>query len=85
MIAHGARRRRHRAACHPFELECQTIRCREPPRTNTANGTPAAGQPERQGNKLHPNRAGYAAMAHSIDLNMLRPPRVAKRMAAVAK
>jgi lysophospholipase L1-like esterase len=35
------------------------------------------------GDKLHPNRAGYAAMANSIDLNMLRPPLVAKKMAQV--
>jgi lysophospholipase L1-like esterase len=35
------------------------------------------------GDKLHPNRAGYAAMAQSIDITLLRPPLVAKKVPAV--
>jgi lysophospholipase L1-like esterase len=33
------------------------------------------------GDKLHPNRAGYAAMANSIDLSLLAPRRAAKKLA----
>ena len=35
------------------------------------------------GDKLHPNRAGYHAMAYSIDLKMLMPAPAAKRTAAL--
>jgi lysophospholipase L1-like esterase len=42
---------------------------------NSTTGGPA-------GDKLHPNRAGYAAMANSIDLSLLVPRLEPRKMAA---
>jgi lysophospholipase L1-like esterase len=56
-------------------LDAQTGEIKPEFQPNSTTGGP--------GDKLHPNRAGYQAMANSIDLNMLRPPLVAKKMAGV--